>query len=167
MAKKAAKPAKPAAKKAASAKPAAKAAKAPAKAKAAPEKAAKAAPAKKAEKPVVKPAAPAKAEKEKAKPALKALEVISASTGLIFPTDSLREEGREFITKIDAQVETNQELARLVGALEQRHDSYMEGNPLRSPLTDEDGALPTADEIAAELENFLAIRRNGEDDPLL
>ncbi len=99
--------------------------------------------------------------------ALKALEVISAATGLIFPTDTLREDGREFIAKIDAQVETNQELARLVGALEERHDSYMEGNPLRSPLTDEAGALPTADEIAAELENFLAIRRNGEDEQQL
>ena len=40
----------------------------------------------------------------------------------------------------------------------------MEGNPLRSPLTDEDGELPSADEIAAELENFLAIRRSGDDD---
>ncbi|WP_349897963.1 proteasome assembly chaperone family protein [Parafrigoribacterium soli] len=98
--------------------------------------------------------------------AVKALEVISVATGLIFPTDSLREEGREFLAKIDAQVETNQELARLVGALEERHDSYMQGNPLRSPLTDEDGGLPSADEIAAELENFLAIRRNGEDDTL-
>jgi predicted ATP-grasp superfamily ATP-dependent carboligase len=98
--------------------------------------------------------------------AVKALEAISAATGLIFPSDSLREEGRDFIGKINSQVETNQELARLVGALEERHDSYMEGNPLRSPLTDEDGALPTADEIAAELENFLAIRRNGEDDTL-
>lgn len=95
--------------------------------------------------------------------AVKALEVISASTGLIFPTDALRGDGREFIAKIDAQVETNQELARLVGALEQRHDSYMEGNPLPSPLTGEDGALPTADEIAAELESFLASRRNGDD----
>jgi len=96
--------------------------------------------------------------------AVTALESISAATGLIFPTDRLREEDREFLSKIDAQVETNQELARLVGTLEERHDSYMEGNPLRSPLTDEDGELPTADEIAAELENFLAIRRNGEDD---
>lgn len=98
--------------------------------------------------------------------AVKALEAISAATGLIFPSDSLREEGRDFIGKINSQVESNQELARLVGALEERHDSYMEGNPLRSPLTDEDGALPTADEIAAELENFLMIRRNGEDDSL-
>jgi hypothetical protein len=95
--------------------------------------------------------------------AVKALESISAATGLIFPTDALREEGRDFLTKIDSQVETNPELARLVGSLEERHDSYLEGNPLRSPLTDVDGELPSADEIAAELENFLASRRNGED----
>ncbi len=36
-------------------------------------------------------------------------------------------------------------------------------NPLRSPLTDEDGELPTADSIAAELEDFLASRRPGDD----
>ncbi|MCU1514771.1 MAG: hypothetical protein JWO10_1861 [Microbacteriaceae bacterium] len=96
--------------------------------------------------------------------AVTALESISAATGLIFPTDRLREEGREFVAKIDGQVETNQELAKLVGTLEERHDSYMEGNPLRSPLTDEDGELPSADEIAAELQNFLALRRNGEND---
>jgi hypothetical protein len=94
--------------------------------------------------------------------AVTALESVSAATGLIFPTDRLREEGRDFVAKIDSQVENNQELARLVGTLEERHDSYMQDNPLRSPLTDVDGELPTADEIAAELQNFLAIRRNGD-----
>lgn len=96
--------------------------------------------------------------------AVKALESISSATGLIFASDELREQGREFIAKIDGQVENNHELARLVGTLEERHDSYMAGNPLRSPLTDEDGELPTADEIAAELEIFLALRRNGDDE---
>ena len=96
--------------------------------------------------------------------AVAALESVSAATGLIFPTDRLREEGRDFLAKIDAQVENNQELAKLVGTLEERHDSYMQDNPLRSPLTDVDGELPTADEIAAELQNFLAARRNGDDD---
>lgn len=91
-----------------------------------------------------------------------ALESISAATGLIFPTDSLREEGREFISRIETQVQGNPELATLVNTLEERHDSYMIDNPLRSPLTDEDGELPSADSIAAELENFLATRRNGE-----
>lgn len=97
--------------------------------------------------------------------ALSALESTSASTGLIFPTDVLREQNREFVARIDEQVSDNPELAKLVGTLEQRYDTYMEGNTLRSPLTDEDGELPTADEIAAELEKFLAIRRNKDDGP--
>ncbi|GAB3606314.1 PAC2 family protein [Conyzicola nivalis] len=98
--------------------------------------------------------------------AVTALESVSAATGLIFPTERLREDGREFIAKIDGQVETNQELGKLVGTLEERHDSYMLDNPLRSPLTDIDGELPSADDIAAELENFLALRRSGDEDPL-
>ena len=97
--------------------------------------------------------------------AVTALESVSAATGLIFPTDRLREEGREFVQKIDGQIETNQELAKLVGTLEERHDSYMLDNPQRSPLTDIDGELPSADDIAAELENFLALRRSGDEDP--
>lgn len=96
--------------------------------------------------------------------AVTALESVSAATGLIFPTDRLREEGRDFLAKIDSQLENNQELAKLVGTLEERHDSYMLDNPLRSPLTDIDGELPSADEIAAELQNFLASRRPGDDD---
>jgi hypothetical protein len=95
--------------------------------------------------------------------AVKALESVSSATGLIFPTDNLREEGRDYIARIEDQVENNPELAKLVGTLEERHDSYMLDNPLRSPLTDEDGELPSADAIAAELENFLAIRRNDGD----
>lgn len=94
---------------------------------------------------------------------VKALESISAATGLIFPTDALRDEGAAFLSRIGDQVQNNTELAKLVNTLEERHDSYMLDNPLRSPLTDIDGELPSADDIAAELENFLAARRNGED----
>ena len=96
--------------------------------------------------------------------AVTAIESVSAATGLIFPTDRLKDDGRDFIAKIDSQMVNNQELAKLVGTLEERHDSYMLDNPLRSPLTDEDGELPSADALAAELEKFLAIRRPGEDD---
>jgi len=94
--------------------------------------------------------------------AVTALESISAATGLIFPTDKLREQNRDFIAKVDDQVQGNQELERLVGTLEQRHDSYMEENPLPSPLMDSSGELPTADTIAEELEKFLASRRDDE-----
>ena len=96
--------------------------------------------------------------------AIAGLDSVSAATGLIFPTDRLREEDRQFIANIDEQVAGNAELAKLVGTLEERHDSYMEDNQLRSPLTDRDGELPSADEIAAELENFLAFRRRGDED---
>lgn len=97
--------------------------------------------------------------------ALVAVESISAATGLIFPTDQLREEGRLFASKIDEQVDSNAELARLVATLEERHDTYMEGTSIRSPLTDVDGELPSADEIADELQRFLAGNRSGDDLP--
>lgn len=96
--------------------------------------------------------------------AVAALEAISASTGRIFPTDVLRGQGRDFVARIDEQVAENGELAKLVHTLEERHDAYMEGTTLRSPLTDEDGELPSADEIAAELEKFLAFRRGRDDE---
>jgi hypothetical protein len=94
--------------------------------------------------------------------AVTALESISAATGLIFPTEELREENRDFLSKVDDQVQNNQELQRLVGTLEVRHDSYMEENPLPSPLVDESGELPSAESIAAELEKFLANRRDDD-----
>lgn len=102
------------------------------------------------------------ADTEYPQAAVAALESISAATGLIFPTDELRENGREFVQKVEEQVNGNDELERLVSTLEQRHDTYMEENPLPSPLVDEDGELPSADTIAAELERFLASRK---DDP--
>jgi hypothetical protein len=92
--------------------------------------------------------------------AVTALESVSSATGLIFPTDRLRQDNREFIAKVEDQVDGNQELQRLVETLEERHDSYMEENPLPSPLVDGDGELPSADSIAAELEKFLASRRD-------
>lgn len=97
--------------------------------------------------------------------AVAALEAISAGSGRIFPTDALREQGREFLVRIDEQVAENGELGKLVHTLEQRYDAYMEGSSVRSPLTDEDGEVPTADEIAAELEKFLAFRRGTDEEP--
>jgi hypothetical protein len=95
--------------------------------------------------------------------AVAALSSISAATGLIFPTDRLRSEGRDFLAKVDEQVQGNHELSRLVSTLEERHDTYMEGNPLPSPLTDQDGQVPSADVLAAELERFLAGRRSDDE----
>jgi hypothetical protein len=95
--------------------------------------------------------------------AVAALSGIAAATGLIFPTDRLRELGRDFLSRVDQQVAGNGELEQLVQTLEERHDTYVAGNPASSPLTDVDGEVPTADAIAAELERFLADR--GPDGP--
>jgi hypothetical protein len=95
--------------------------------------------------------------------AVAALSGIAAATGLIFPTDRLRESGRDFLTRVDEQVGGNDELGHLVAALEERHDTYMAGNPIGSPLTGVDGQVPSADAIAAELERFLADRRPDAD----
>jgi hypothetical protein len=93
-----------------------------------------------------------------------ALQSVAAATGLVFPTDELRDDDREFIASINEQVRGNAELERLVGALEERHDSYMQDNPARQQGLG-DGKLPSADEIAAELEQFLAHqRRHGRGD---
>jgi len=90
--------------------------------------------------------------------AVTAVQCVSQATGLIFPTDTLRESGRVFLQGIAEQVDSNQELQKLVGTLENRHDSYMEDNPVPSPLMGADGEVPSADAIAAELQNFLAKR---------
>ena len=93
--------------------------------------------------------------------AITALQSVTKATGLVFPTDSLRESGREFLTGISEQVDDNTELERLIESLEKRHDSYMEDNAVPSPLMDADGEVPSADTIASELENFLAKRQQG------
>ena len=96
--------------------------------------------------------------------ALISLQSITSATGLIFPTDRLRDEARDFDAKIDAQVDENDELRDLVGKLEVTYDHYMKDQNVRSPFMDAEGDLPSADRIAAELEDFLALqeKRDGQ-----
>jgi len=88
--------------------------------------------------------------------AVTALQSVTKATGLVFPTDALRESGREFLAGIAKQVGDNHELEKLVETLERRHDSYMQDNAVPSPMMGADGEVPSADAIAAELQNFLA-----------
>ncbi|UOQ58624.1 PAC2 family protein [Leucobacter allii] len=85
-----------------------------------------------------------------------ALEGIMAATGLILPTDDVREQARRFRSQVDAQIAENHESLEMVQTLEQRYDAYMEDRTPRSPLIGEDGSIPTADQLASELERFLA-----------
>ncbi|HWI32013.1 MAG TPA: PAC2 family protein [Microbacterium sp.] len=95
-----------------------------------------------------------------------AMDRIMTATGLVFTADDLREENREYIAKVDEQVEGNEELSRMVRGLEERYDAYMagmSGGVVTPPLL-EDADLPSADELAAELERYLASRPSPDDD---
>jgi hypothetical protein len=94
--------------------------------------------------------------------ALAALDSISVATGLEFEGDDLRRLNREFLEKVVEQVEGNDELSQMVQTLEERYDDYMAGSTHATPII-HTGDLPSADELAAELERFLANRPGDED----
>lgn len=85
-----------------------------------------------------------------------ALEGIMAATGLIFATDEVRAAENEFDAKVGAQIAESEESTEMVRTLEKRYDAYMEDRGAQSPLIREDGSIPTAEQIASELERYLA-----------
>ncbi|MDN3494362.1 PAC2 family protein [Planococcus sp. APC 4015] len=95
--------------------------------------------------------------------ALAALDSLTVATGLVFSGDDLREENRDYVAKVTDQVAGSEELSRMLEGLEERYDSYMAGSTLATPII-HTGDLPSADELAAELERFLASRQTGEED---
>lgn len=97
---------------------------------------------------------------------LTALNAIMEATGLMLPTDPVRKAAEAFRERVEAQISENEESIEMVRTLEQRYDEYMAGPGSRSPLVGEDGSIPTAEQIASELERFLAQQRDeGEEHP--
>jgi len=94
---------------------------------------------------------------------LAALDSLTVATGLVFAGDDLREQNRDYLSRVDEQVSGNDELSRMLQGLEERYDAYMAGSTLATPMI-HTGDLPSADELAAELERFLASRPSAEDD---
>lgn len=104
-------------------------------------------------------------ESEYPQAAVTAFEQVTMATGLVFPTDDLRDDGTRFLTKLNAQVEENEELARMIANLEQGYLNDKSG-PNQAPIRKPDSKLPNADEIAAELEDYLASRRKNSAEDL-
>lgn len=93
------------------------------------------------------------------------LQELSVATGLALPTDALGPAAERAQTEVDAQVESNPEIATVVRALEQQYDAMGLGSPVSSDLAP-DGEVPSGDQIAAAVERFLAEmgeRDGGED----
>ena len=87
------------------------------------------------------------------------LDAVSTATGLVLPTGSLREAAELVREGVDAQVAASSEIAEVVAALEGQYDDLVRGRGAR--LLPGDG-LPTADELGAELERFLAQQQKGD-----
>lgn len=98
------------------------------------------------------------------------LENVAAATELTLPTAGLRQAAERTRTDLDEQVAASSDVAAVVRALEQQYDAYVAARGGDAP-GDEQGLLagrrgfPTADELGAELERFLAERQKGSEPP--
>jgi hypothetical protein len=80
---------------------------------------------------------------------------VSASTGLALPTGELRKAGELVRADVDKQIADDEQATRLVSSLEAQYDAFLRGRE-NNLLSESDTPLPTAEELGAELERFLA-----------
>lgn len=95
--------------------------------------------------------------------AVAAMEAVVSATGLVLPVDGLREAAAATEADIAEQVDGNDEVEKVVRALEQQYDAFA-GAAERDNLLAESQDMPTADELGAQFERFLA-EREGPDSP--
>ncbi len=84
------------------------------------------------------------------------LEAVSRATGLSLPGEALREAARRTDEEIARQVEASEEISEVVLALERQYDAFTDAAQRQSLLAEEAEQMPTADELAAQFERFLA-----------
>jgi predicted ATP-grasp superfamily ATP-dependent carboligase len=83
------------------------------------------------------------------------LESVSRASGLLVPTAGLHSAAEILRAGVDEQVAQDSEAAAVVTSLEQQYDAFVRGRGGRDLLA-ESGPLPSAEELGAELERFLA-----------
>lgn len=107
---------------------------------------------------IAAPVPPYLAQTEYPAAALALLREVGARAGLRFDTSSLEDAEGENRQAIEREVAGSEELQKLVAALEQQYDSAAAA--ARTAIAE--GDLPSADELGAELERFLADESRGE-----
>jgi hypothetical protein len=80
------------------------------------------------------------------------LEGLGTVTGVVVPTTALREEARLLSDRVDGLIAGNGEHRTMVAQLEAAYDAQPAASPEAELV---DGQLPSADELAAEVERFL------------
>lgn len=83
------------------------------------------------------------------------LGAVARATGLSVPDEALQEAARRTDEEIHAQVEGSEEVTEVVRALERQYDAFVDAQG-RGLLADEAAEMPTAEELGAEFERFLA-----------
>lgn len=86
--------------------------------------------------------------------AITLLERLAASTGLNLPTAELTTAAAVTRQQVEEQVEASAEVQQVVSQLERQYDAISSTAP--ESLADDAGDLPSADQIGAEFERFLA-----------
>lgn len=90
--------------------------------------------------------------------AVNLLEAVMQSTGLAIEATNLQEAAKRANAEITRQVAESAEVTQVVEALEQQYDSFTRAAS-ENLLISEGEAVPSADELGAELERFLAERQ--------
>jgi len=80
---------------------------------------------------------------------------LAVATGLYLPTEALTTAAERAEREIAEQVAGSEEVAQVVAALERQYDTVVSGSAERAGAG-LGGQLPSADELAAEVERFLA-----------
>jgi len=89
------------------------------------------------------------------------LDHVGLAAGLYLPTESLSQAAVRAESEIAEQVAGSEEVTQVVQALERQYDTVSSGRGDRTSLG-LSGELPSADELAAEVEKFLADRNDAD-----
>lgn len=84
------------------------------------------------------------------------LEHLASNSGLALPVEALRPAAERVLAQVREQVEQSEEVQQVVHQLEEQFDAAMEAADRSSFTAMQPDELPSADEIGAELERFLA-----------
>jgi predicted ATP-grasp superfamily ATP-dependent carboligase len=96
--------------------------------------------------------------------AVAALDAVMTATGLVIPSDALREAAAKADAEIAEQVAGSDEVEKVVRALEQQYDAFA-GAAGRESLLAQERDMPTAEELGAEFERFLAEQDGSDPQP--
>lgn len=89
------------------------------------------------------------------------LKCVMDATGLLFSTAEVEQREQAFTVQVDEQIRENAESIEMLETLETRYDEFMREreNPEsreEAPLAESEDELPSAEQIASQLEDYLA-----------